>query len=78
MGILANNLYPDEPLASLPSDVKEIFANLLAESEKFYSARLLALNPSSYAKPEEFISAWTRAKAQLETINDLISIIRKE
>lgn len=78
MGILANNLYPDDSLAALPDEIKGIFASLLAESEKFYSARLLALNPTSYAKPEEFISAWTKSKAQLETIQDLILIIRKE
>lgn len=78
MGILANNLYPDDSFSALPDEIKGIFASLLAESEKFYSARLLALNPTSYDKPEDFVSAWTKSKAQLETIQDLISIIRKE
>lgn len=78
MGILANNLYPDDSLTALPSEIKGIFANLLVESEKFYSARLLALNPTSFDKPEDFVNAWTKSKAQLEAIQDLILIMRKE
>ena len=77
MGILANNIEPDGSLRALPSDFKWPFANLLAESEKFYSAKLLALNPAAYSKPEDFVSAWEKLKAQLETVNDLKTLLER-
>lgn len=77
MGILANNLEPDKSLVALPSEFKWLFAKLLAESEKFYSARLMALNPAAYSKPEDFISAWNKLKAQLETVNDLKTLLER-
>lgn len=77
MGILANNIEPDEALKALPSEFKWPFANLLAESEKFYSAKLMALNPSAFSKPEDFVFAWSKLKAQLEVVADLKTLLER-